>query len=227
MSNSNKDKTGFFISFEGGEGSGKTTQINRLAGYLTEKGARVKTTREPGGTPEAEKIREFLVQREGGDWSAMAECLLLFAAREMLCRQVIQPALAEGKILITDRFTDSTRAYQGYGHGMDLDKIEKLNDLVLDDIAPDLTIILDISAEEGLKRSSRRLAAEALKVKQNEDRYESLELDFHQRLRDGYLELAKNNPDRFVVIDATQSTEDIAEQITAIVGERLPDGFIR
>ena len=108
--------SGFFITFEGGEGSGKTTQINRLASTLTHLGKQVVTTREPGGTVEAEKIRDFLVQRDGGDWSPIAEALLLFAAREMHYQKVIKPALENGKIVICDRFTDSTRAYQGYGH---------------------------------------------------------------------------------------------------------------
>ena len=136
--------SGLFITFEGGEGSGKTTQINRLADALTQNKHRVQTTREPGGTPEAEKIRDFLVQREGGNWSPMAEALLLFAAREMHYNAIIKPALDDGKVVICDRFTDSTRAYQGYGHGMDLDKLEQLKTITLGDLEPDITFILDV-----------------------------------------------------------------------------------
>lgn len=220
-------KEGYFITFEGGEGSGKTSQINKLAKMLTEKGMRVITTREPGGTPEAEKIRNFLVQREGGRWSPMAETLLLFAARQMHVEQVIKPALASGKVVISDRFTDSTRAYQGYGHDLDLKVIEDLNTLVLGDFAPDLTLLLDIEAESGLERSGRRLAAEALKVKQNEDRFESLELEYHQRLRDGFLDIAKNNPGRVVVFDATLPMDELSAAIAKTVFERLPDGLVR
>lgn len=223
---STSERRGFFISFEGGEGSGKTSQINRLAGHLTEQGVPVLTTREPGGTPEAERIRAFLVQREGGNWSAMAECLLLFAARAMHVQKIIQPALTEGQVVISDRFTDSTRAYQGYGHEMPVSKIESLNELVLDGFGPDLTFLLDIDAEEGLRRSDRRLAAEALQVAQSEDRFEKLDLDFHERLRQGYLDLAKSYPERFVVLKADQDIDDLSEQIIQKTLERLPGGFI-
>lgn len=213
--------SGLFISFEGGEGSGKTTQINRLAEALTALDHKVITTREPGGTPEAEKIRDFIVQRGGGDWSPMAECLLLFAARVMHVEKVIAPALAEGKTVISDRFTDSTRAYQGYGRGYELDKIEDLNSLVMNDLEPNLTFILDVDPKIGLERSGRRLAAESLDVNQTEDRFERLGVTFHEKLREGFLDIAKREAQRCQVIDAMQDIDQMAEQIKAIAIERL------
>lgn len=215
--------TGLFITFEGGEGAGKTTQINKLASSLTEAGHKVITTREPGGTPEAEKIRDFVVQRDGGDWSPMAETLLFFAARIMHVEKVIQPTLDNGKIIICDRFTDTTRAYQGYGHGLDLDKIENLKQSVLGDLEPDITFILDIAPKAGLERSEKRLAAEALNIRQKEDRFENLELKFHERLRNGFLEIAKNNPDRCILIDATQDMKNITKTILETVNKKLKE----
>ncbi|MAF97966.1 MAG: dTMP kinase [Micavibrio sp.] len=213
---------GVFITFEGGEGSGKTTQINRLAESLTHKGYKVITTREPGGTPEAEKIRDFLVQREGGDWSPMAECLLLFAAREMHYNRIIKPALDEGKIVICDRFTDSTRAYQGYGHDLDLNKIEQLKLISLGDVEADITYILDIDCKEGLARSGRRLSATQINNEaQREDRFENLDTSFHERLRQGFLDIAKNAPQRCHVIDASQPLDDVEQDIFEIMLTKL------
>ena len=213
--------SGLFITFEGGEGSGKTTQINRLSQTLSQLGKKVITTREPGGTPEAERVRELIVQRDGGAWTPMAEILLLFAARIMHVEQIIRPALEEGKIVICDRFTDSTRAYQGYGHEMGLESIENLNTLTLGDFKPDLTFILDIDPEEGLKRSDRRLAAEQFQVKQREDRYEQLDIEFHKRLRQGFLDIAEKEPKRCHVIPAMQDVEALAGQIANIVREKV------
>jgi dTMP kinase len=212
---------GLFISFEGGEGSGKTTQINRLAGYLSEKSHKVITTREPGGTPEGEKIRELLVQRGGGDWTPMAECLLFCTARVMLVEKTIRPALEKGKVVISDRFSDSTFAYQGYGRGFAISEIEKLNRLAIGDFKPDLTFVLDIEPSKGLARSNRRLAAESLHLKQTEDRFENLDIGFHERLRAGYLAIAKKEPKRCHVIDASQDLEKIAVQIATIVTGKL------
>ena len=212
---------GLFITFEGGEGSGKTTQINRLAEKLTGLGKKVITTREPGGTPEGEKIRSLIVQRDGGDWNPMAECLLLFAARVMHVEKIIKPALEKGKIVISDRFTDSTRAYQGYGRGFPLKDIEQINNFTLGDFKPDLTFILDIEAQAGLKRSGRRLAAEALSLDQTEDRFESLDIEFHEKLRQGFLTIAKNDSKRCVVMDASISIDDLAARVLTTTKERL------
>ncbi|MCB1580742.1 MAG: dTMP kinase [Rhodospirillales bacterium] len=212
---------GLFITFEGGEGSGKTTQINRLAHTLSQTGQKILTTREPGGTPEGEKIRNLLVQREGGNWTPTAEILLLFAARVMHVEKIIKPALEDNKIVICDRFTDSTIAYQGYGHSHNIDSIEKIGALSLGDFGPDLTIILDIDPEEGLRRSDRRLAAEQFNVKEREDRYEQLDIEFHKRLRRGFLEIAGKEPERCHVIPAMQDIDVVSNQIADIVREKI------
>ncbi|MBU0800802.1 MAG: dTMP kinase [Alphaproteobacteria bacterium] len=209
--------SGLFITLEGGEGTGKTTQINALADSLRAQGREVVTTREPGGTPEAEKIRTLLVHREGGNWTPMAECLLLFAGRQMHVETLIKPALARGAVVISDRFADSTRAYQGYGHGLALDVIENINRLTLGDFRPDLTFVFDMKVEDGLKRSGRRLAAE----ESAEDRFEQLDIAFHERMRQGYLSIAGNEPQRCVIVDATGSTEEIATQLMREVSQRL------
>lgn len=210
---------GLFISFEGGEGSGKTTQINRLSDFLNAQGRRIVSTREPGGTPEAEKIRNFLVKRDGGDWTPEAETLLLYAARSMHVEAIIKPAMADGKVVISDRFSDSTMAYQGYGHGYDIEKIKALDNLVLDGFKPDITIILDIPAAEGIKRSTRRLASESLKMERMEDRFEQLDIGFHERLRQGFLEIAKADPQRCHVVDASQDLDAVTAQVHAIVSK--------
>ena len=210
-----------FITFEGGEGAGKTTQINRLAESLTKEGHKVVTTREPGGTAESEKIRNLLVQRDGGNWSPLSEALLLFAARHLHVERVIKPNLESNKIVICDRFTDSTRAYQGYGHGLDLDTIENLKEITLGGLEPDLTFILDIESKAGLERSERRLATEALDIKQKEDRFESLDISFHEKLRQGFLSIAKNNQERCKVFDASKDLDTIAADILKATQEKL------
>lgn len=182
---------GIFITLEGGEGSGKSTQVRALSEVLGKQmGLDVATTREPGGTPEAEKVRNLLVRNDGGAWAPEAEVLLLFAARQMHVRDMIRPALAEGKIVICDRFTDSTRAYQCYGHGVDEDLVDELDQLVLGGFRPDLTFILDLSVEEGLARAQKRIADDGL----GEDRFERLGKEFHSRLQWGFIEIAKIIP---------------------------------
>ncbi|HEY0901337.1 MAG TPA: dTMP kinase [Micavibrio sp.] len=208
---------GLFITLEGGEGAGKTTQIRLLADALRTSGAEVVLTREPGGTPEAEKIRDFLVKRDGGNWTPMAECLLLYAARQMHVESLIKPALAAGKIVISDRFADSTRAYQSFGHGLPLDTVEQLNALALGDFKPDLTFILDLPVETGLARAGRRLSND----QSQEDRFERIGGGFHERLRQGFLTIAARDAGRCVVVDATQSVEDIAARLLRHVQERL------
>lgn len=209
---------GMFITLEGGEGSGKSTQISLLADALRAMGRSVVTTREPGGTPEAEKIRDFLVKRDGGNWTPMAECMLLYAARQMHVENLIKPALSEGKIVVSDRFSDSTRAYQSFGHGLPLETIEQIDHLVLDGFRPDLTFILDLPVETGLARAGRRMDAD----QSQEDRFEKLGTSFHDRLRQGYLQIAQANPERCVVIDATRSIEKISADLAKHVQERLP-----
>ena len=214
--------SGLFITFEGGEGAGKTTQARKLKEYLEGKGYEVVLSREPGGTPEAEKIRDLLVQRDSGNWTPMTECVLFFAARQMHIETLIKPSLALGKIVICDRFTDSTRAYQGYGRGFDLSKIEAVNDLVIDNFEPDLTLIFDLPVEEGLKRSLYQ-KAKASGLESTEDKFEKLDRDFHEKMRQGYLKIAEENNHRCRIIDASRSPDEISPDIIAIVESRLCD----
>lgn len=204
---------GLFITLEGGEGGGKSTQAKLLKEKLTKAGREVVLTREPGGTPEAEKIRALLVDRNGGDWSIESEALMMFAARAMHVRDLIKPALADGKIVICDRFTDSTRAYQGYAGGIALDKIEQLKKIAIGDLEPQITLILDIPAEDGLHRSKGRMA----KSGSSEDRFEKKDLSFHALLRQGYLDIAKKHATRCHVINAMQPIEDVADAIWKVV----------
>lgn len=214
-------KNGLFITFEGGEGSGKSTQVKRLHEHLKAQSLPVILTREPGGTPEAEKIRNFLVQREGGDWSPREECLLLYAARAGHVERLIQPGLAEGKIVLCDRFSDSTFVYQGYGHGLDTGFIRQLDTLVLNGFKPDLTFVLDIDPQIGLTRSEKRLASAKDEHQRTEDRFERLDFTFHKRLREGYDAIARAEPGRCVLLDATLSPDNLADIIAAKTQERL------
>ena len=203
---------GYFITLEGGEGAGKTTQAKRLQALFEEKGRTVLLTREPGGTPEAEKIRDLIVQRDGGDWSPLAECLLLYAARVQHVRDKIQPALNHGEIVICDRFADSTIAYQGYGHGFDLEKINTLHQLSLGAFKPDLTLVFDIAPKTGLSRAAIRHGTE--------DRMEKMDISFHERLRNGFLTIAKQEPGRCAVADAAASADDITNGLRDILTQR-------
>lgn len=217
---SNTPNTGYFISLEGGEGAGKTSQINKLAQAITAQGRRVVTTREPGGTQEAESIRNLLVQRDGGDWNPMAETLLLFAARAMHIEKIIKPALNDGCVVICDRFTDSTMAYQGYGRGLDIEKIREIERVSIDGFAPDLTFILDLDVRTGLERSYKRLASEKGYDK-TEDRFERMDLSFHEKLREGFLDIARKNDDRCYILNAAQDIDNIAVEIQNIALSKL------
>lgn len=203
---------GLFITLEGGEGAGKSTQSRRLKTALEDAGREVILTREPGGVPEAEKIRDLLVQRDGGNWTPMAECLLFFAARQMHVEKLIKPAIADGKIVICDRFTDSTVAYQGYGHGFDIPTIRQIESLTLGGFKPDLTFILDLPVADGLARSLRQKDVSTGK-ENTEDRFEKLKIDFHEKLRQGFLEIAKEDQSRCVVVDAMQTADDVYNAI--------------
>ena len=208
---------GLFITFEGGEGSGKTTQIATLVAALEAQGRKIIKTREPGGTPEAEKIRNFLVNRDGGSWTPTAECLLFYAARNQHVETLIKPALVNGDIVISDRFADSTVAYQCYGHGVPRQMIADLHRLAINNFNPHLTFILDIAPQDGLQRAGKRQQ----QTSANEDRFERLNLDFHERLRQGYLDIAKAEPSRCAVINAAQAPEKIAAEIFSIVSKKL------
>lgn len=205
---------GRFITLEGGEGAGKSTQIKRLAAKLEALGHAVVMTREPGGAPGAEAIRELLVNGDTGRWTARTEALLHFAAREEHLARTIRPALGRGEWVISDRFVDSTMAYQGVAQGLGPDFIGKLRALVVGDDMPALTLILDLAPEIGLSRAKGRGTA-------GEDRYERMKLEFHQTLRQAFLDIAKNEPERCAVIDAEQSEDAVAADIWAILQARL------
>ncbi len=204
---------GLFITLEGGEGAGKSTQSRRVKAELEQLGREVILTREPGGTPEAEKIRDLLVQRDGGNWTPMAECLLFFAARQMHVETLIKPAISAGKIVICDRFTDSTVAYQGYGHGFDISTIRQIEKITLGNFAPDMTFILDLPVEQGLSRSLKQKDIAAGSKENTEDRFEKLRIDFHERLRKGFLEIAAQDTGRCTVVDAMKSADDVYQDI--------------
>lgn len=211
------EANGYFITFEGGEGSGKTTQIKTLSNKLEQSGYEVVITREPGGTAAAEKIRDLLVLSDAENWTPMAECLLLFAARNMHFETLIKPALLEGKVVISDRFTDSTRAYQSYGLGVSMADVENIKQAAIGSFEPDLTFIMDIPAEIGLKRSKKRLSD----VQSQEDKYENLDLEFHEKLRDGYIDIAKTYEKRCKIINADRTLELIALNLEELTMEAL------
>ncbi len=213
--------TGRFIAAEGGEGAGKSTQIRRLAAWLEGRGIETVTTREPGGTPGAEAIRALLVTGAPDRWDAMTEALLIAAARRDHAGKVIRPALARGAWVLCDRFADSTLAYQGYAGGLPLDRLTALTRLAVGDLTPDLTIVLDLPAAEGLRRAGARPGARSA----TESRFEGRDLRFHEAVRDGFLDIARREPARCVVVDAAAPVDEVARRITAAVGERLlPDG---
>ena len=204
---------GWFITFEGGEGGGKSTQIRTLAAALEAAGHTVVMTREPGGSPGAEAIRDLLVNGEADRWSPVTETLLMYAARRDHLERVIRPALDRGAVLLCDRFADSTRAYQGAAGGAPGALIAALETEVLQGTVPDLTLILDLPVEEGLKRALGRGGAEA--------RFEAKGHAFHQRLREAYVMIAQGEPDRCVLIDATGTQDDVARAIAQTVRGRL------
>ena len=204
--------SGKFITFEGGDGAGKSTQIKRLAAAIEKTGLTVTVTREPGGSRGAETIRAMLLDPDA-EWDPPTEALLHFAARADHYTTKIAPALKEAAWVLCDRFADSTRAYQGYGLGLDMGAIETLYEIALDDFVPDLTIILDIPVETGVERMIERGA--------DPDRYEKMDTAFHERLRQGFLEIAKQDPDRCAVIDANNDIDTVTGRIFDCVETRM------
>jgi len=204
---------GRFITLEGGEGAGKSTQITLLKDALEASGRTVLTTREPGGSPGGEDIRNLLVNGATNRWEPLTEALLNYAARYEHLQKVILPALKHGAWVLCDRFADSTLAYQGYGHGMDREIIRRLHRLVVGETKPDLTLIFDLPVEAGLERANVR--------GEDEDRYERMGLEFHNRLREGFLEIAKKNPARCHVIDATGDIGAVAMAVHDAVTSKL------
>jgi dTMP kinase len=207
-----------FITFEGVEGSGKTTQIKRLKKYLFQKGIPCKVTREPGGCPIGEKIRKILLDPDHREMVPMSELLLYEAARSQHVKEVIEPFLKKGGIVLCDRFSDATSAYQGYGRKIDLKWIERLNHLSSQGIKPDVTFLLDCPSDVGLKRALQR--NRSLK-QENEERFEKEKIQFHRRVRRGYLAIAKKEPHRVKVIDTRQGEEKVFEKIKKIVDDLI------
>jgi dTMP kinase len=201
-----------FITFEGPDGSGKTTQISLLADYLRREGYAVVTTREPGGTEIGEQVREVLHNLKNTEMLPSTEIFLFQAARAQLVSEIIRPALVDGKVVLSDRYADSTIAYQGYGHRQDLEKLRPIIQFATGGLKPDLTLLLDIDAREGLGRRSSG---------GEWNRLDDYDLSFHSRVREGYLEMAQAEPDRWVLIDASPSHEKVQASICQVVMARL------
>ena len=201
-----------FITLEGGEGAGKSTQIQVIKDYLQFRGNDVVVTREPGGTSEGQEIRNLLVSGDKDKWSPLSETLLILADRAAHLERVIRPSLAEGKYVVCDRFFDSTKAYQGVAGGLGLDVIHNLQQAVLGTTLPDVTLLLDIDPEKGLRRAQER---------GGELRFESKTLAYHRTLRNAFLDFAAQEPDRIFVIDADRDVEAVSADILAILDERL------
>lgn len=204
---------GRLITVEGGEGTGKSTQVRMLAEGLRALGLAVTVTREPGGSPGAEEIRALLVQGAVRRWSPQTETLLHYAARREHLDATVLPALSAGRWVVSDRFADSTMAYQGCGLGLGREFISGLHGLVVGDLAPDLTLILDLPVADGLARAAARAGGE--------DRYERMDLGFHERVRQGFLAVAARAPERCVIVDAAGSPEVVAETLLRHVRARL------
>ena len=203
---------GRFITLEGGEGAGKSTQIQVVKDYLLTRGNDVVVTREPGGTSEGQEIRNLLVSGDKDKWSPLSETLLILADRAAHLERVIRPALAEGKYVVCDRFFDSTKAYQGVAGGLGLDVIHNLQQPVLGTTLPDVTFLLDIDPEKGLRRAQER---------GGELRFESKTLAYHRTLRNAFLDFAAQEPDRIFVIDADRDVEAVSADILAVLDERI------
>lgn len=203
---------GLFITVEGGEGAGKSTQVDRIAGWLEGKGLTVVRTREPGGTKLAETLRDILLDRSNDSLCSLAELLLMFAARAQHLDEKIRPALERGEAVLCDRFTDATWAYQGGGRGLPAEQIAVLEELVHGDLQPDLTLLLDLSVEEGMARAARRGES---------DRFEAERGGFFHRVRSAYLERSAGHPARFAVIDASLDVEGVWKQIARVLEERM------
>lgn len=215
--------TGLFVTFEGGEGAGKSTQIRRLAEALKSEGHNVLVTREPGGSPGAEAVRHVLLSGAAEAFGTRMEAILFAAARNDHVEEVIRPALAEGKVVLCDRFMDSSRVYQGVTGNLEPDFIETLQRVAINGVVPDCTVILDIPARIGLERAQKRAAAEA------PDRFEKEQLETHEKRREAFLDIAAREPERCHVVDALQAEEVIAAEILAIVKQLKspPAGPIR
>ena len=202
-----------FITFEGGDGSGKSTQVNFLFDYLTSKKIDSIKTREPGGTPSAETLRELLTKGETNKWQPITEALLMWAARFEHIHEVINPSLEMGKTVICDRFYDSTYAYQGIAHNLGLEKMIELKSLIIGNIEPSVTFILDIDPEIGLERTKDR--------GNSENRFENFDLEFHKKIRKGFLDIANKYKERCVLVNAELSQNEISKIIVKEINKRM------
>jgi dTMP kinase len=214
-----------FITFEGIEGSGKTTQIKHVAEFLKRRGHDCIITREPGGTKIGEKIRSILLDPKSKDMDPLTELLLYIADRSQHINELVKPLLTEGKTVLCDRFYDATMAYQGFARGLYINLIKRLNKLILEDLKPDITILLDLSPEIGLSRAWKQIdkgTRESI-----ETRFEEERLSFHKKVREGYLELARLEPERFRVIDASMDENQVQEEIIKILLESDIDDLTR
>jgi dTMP kinase len=210
---------GWFITFEGVEGSGKTTQIQLAGEFLREKGFPVFMSQEPGGTPLGERIREILLNRGGFDISGEAEVFLFAAARAQHTDAVIRPALEKGQVILCDRFSDATIAYQAYGRGLPLETVREICRFASRGISPHLTLLFDLPVEKGLERAFRRIAGR--EEASREDRFEREQLDFHRRIREGYLTIAREEPGRVKIVDASRDIESTRREVRAILSSFL------
>jgi dTMP kinase len=208
-----------FITFEGGDGSGKTTQLKALENYLTARGKSCITTREPGGTSLGKLIRQILLEVGEQTIASPTELFLYLADRAQHIQEIIRPAIERGIIVLCDRHTDSTLAYQGYGRGIDLQLLRELNRIASQGIRPDLTLLFDCPVEVGLSRTAQR-QTKAAPSGGREDRFEREKVEFHERVRAGFLELARSEPGRFCVIDASRSIEEVFERVRKLVDQR-------
>ncbi len=208
-----------FITFEGIEGSGKTTQIRAVAKALAQDGISCRVTREPGGTDIGAQIRAILLHPENKGLVHKAELLMYMADRVQHIETVVRPALNRGEIVLCDRYVDATLAYQGYGRGMNVDLLCNLHRLLLDDFKPDITFLLDLSPEIGLSRAWRRIGADGEEAEQT--RFEEEAPGFHERVRDGYMALARREPERFCIVDAAPDPATIQEAILEIINGRF------
>ena len=207
-----------FVSFEGGDGTGKTTQIHALEKYLVRQGRACVVTREPGGTSLGTLLRQVLLQVGDREIAPSTELFLYLADRAQHVNEIIQPALAAGKIILCDRFTDSTLAYQGYGRGIDLKLLGRFNDVADGGVRPDLTLLLDCPVLVGLRRTSGRPNVEG---QPREDRFEHETLEFHEKIRAGFLALARAEPARFRIIDASRSADEVAREIQRVADQEI------
>jgi dTMP kinase len=214
-----REYSGYFITLEGGDGSGKTSLLPQIAQHLKDKGLNVITLHEPGGTFIGEQIRDVLHKKENAGMHPRAETLLFQASRAQIVEEVIIPRLKEGDIVLSDRFFDSTLAYQGYGHQQDLDKLKPLIEYATGGLKPDLTIFLDLDPEIGLRRKERNNC--------EINRMDLLPPDFYERVRDGFWEMAINEPDRWRIVDASETTQEVLEGVLTLVDSSLFEhGFI-